>query len=99
MRVDCQVLTGSPYRVSAPAASETFELTAGQPKIYVKTADDGTKRAQAFCPDCGTPIYAAAVRDTPLQYTDGVSSSGGLAAACRSGVARLCLGLRASRRC
>ena len=62
---DCQILTGSPYRVSVPSPSSAFELTAGEPKIYVKTAEDGTKRAQAFCPDCGTPIYAAAVQNTP----------------------------------
>jgi hypothetical protein len=65
---DCQVLTGSPYRVSAPAPAPTFELIAGTPKIYVKKADDGTPRAQGFCGDCGTPLYSAAVKDTPLYY-------------------------------
>jgi hypothetical protein len=28
-------------------------------KIYIKTAESGNKRAHAFCPECGTPIYAA----------------------------------------
>ena len=59
---DCQVLTGSVYRVTVPARNETFKLISGSPK-YVKTAESGTKRAHAFCPDCGTPIYATSVSD------------------------------------
>ena len=35
----------------------TFRLLAGKPKEYVKTAESGGKRAQGFCPDCGTAIY------------------------------------------
>ena len=31
----------------------------GTPKDYLKlTADSGTPRIQAFCPDCGSPIYS-----------------------------------------
>jgi hypothetical protein len=63
---DCQVLSGSAYVVSVPAAREAFRLRTGQPKIYVKTAESGTKRAQAFCPECGTRIYASAVHDPPV---------------------------------
>ena len=62
---DCQKLTGSAYRANIPAPAEGFVLRRGQPKIYIKTADSGTKRAHAFCPDCGTPIYSAAVSDPP----------------------------------
>ena len=32
----------------------------GEPKIYIKTAESGFKRAHGFCGDCGTPIYACA---------------------------------------
>jgi hypothetical protein len=56
---DCQTLAGTAYRVSVPAAAADFALLSGAPKIYVKTADSGNKRAQAFCANCGTPIYAA----------------------------------------
>ncbi|MCU0990177.1 MAG: GFA family protein [Xanthomonadales bacterium] len=56
---DCQVLSGSPYRHVVPAAVETFELE-GQPKRYVKVAESGNRRVQAFCPECGTPIYSSA---------------------------------------
>ena len=53
---DCQTLTGTAFRVSVAATKEAFHIT-GQAKIYVKTAESGAKRAQAFCPECGTPIY------------------------------------------
>lgn len=62
---DCQMLSGSAYRAAVPAPRETFSLRTGQPKIYVKTAESGTKRAHAFCPDCGTPIYSGAISDPP----------------------------------
>ena len=58
---DCQVLSGTAFRTVVRAEEGTFKLLAGEPTIYVKTADSGTKRAQAFCPRCGTPIYATSV--------------------------------------
>lgn len=58
---DCQTLTGSAFRTAVPALREGFVLCTGQPKIYVKTAESGARRAQAFCPECGTPIYSAAL--------------------------------------
>ncbi|MBI1212086.1 MAG: GFA family protein [Alphaproteobacteria bacterium] len=61
---DCQSLSGSAYRVTVPARADAFVIR-GEPKIYVKTAASGTKRAQAFCPDCGAAIYAAAVSNPP----------------------------------
>lgn len=60
---DCQMLTGSAYRVSVPATKETFNLLSGTPKTYIKTADSGNKRNHAFCPDCGAPVYSCAVVD------------------------------------
>src|SRR3954470_349870 len=62
---DCQTFSGTAFRVSVPVPSETFELKSGEPKVYVKTAQSGTKRVHAFCPDCGTPIYSSAVSDPP----------------------------------
>ena len=56
---DCQSLTGSAYRVSVPVAAADFKLLSGAPKIYIKTAESGNQRAQAFCGNCGSPIYAA----------------------------------------
>jgi len=56
---DCQTLSGSAYRTVVPAIAGTFTLQSGEPRIYIKTAEDGGKREQAFCEHCGTPIYAA----------------------------------------
>jgi hypothetical protein len=65
---DCQTLSGSAFRVVVAAADGTFRLLSGQPKIYVKTAESGARRAQAFCGDCGTPIYATSAGDVPKTY-------------------------------
>jgi hypothetical protein len=59
---DCQTLSGTAFRVSVAATKDAFHLN-GEAKIYLKTAESGAKRAQAFCPDCGTPIYATAASD------------------------------------
>lgn len=56
---DCQVMSGSPFRAVVPAAIEDFALR-GEPRRYVKVAASGNRRAQAFCPDCGTPLFATA---------------------------------------
>jgi hypothetical protein len=60
---DCQTLSGAPYRASVVAAADQFRLLSGEPAIYVKTAESGNKRAQAFCPKCGSPLYATAYDD------------------------------------
>lgn len=56
---DCQVLSGSPFRavVAAPIGQFTVQ---GPTKSYVKVAQSGNRRAQVFCPECGTPLYATA---------------------------------------
>ena len=63
---DCQKFSGSPYRVGAQAPAASFRLLTGTPKTYLKTtADSGRRRLQAFCGNCGSPIYTAAEHDTP----------------------------------
>ena len=66
---DCQTLTGSAYRVTVPAPAETFRLRGARPKIYVKTAESGARRAHAFCPECGSPIYSASATEEPASYS------------------------------
>jgi hypothetical protein len=66
---DCQVLSGSAFRVSVPAPPEAFVLLRGTPRTYVKTtAESGNKRIHAFCADCGAPIYATALAQ-PAAYS------------------------------
>lgn len=62
---DCQTLSGSAYRTVAFAEDGSFELLSGTLKAYIKIADSGRKRAQTFCPECGSPIYAASPGDNP----------------------------------
>ena len=56
---DCQTLSSAPFRWNVRTQAGTFKLLAGTPKEYVKTAESGNKRAQGFCPECGTGIYSA----------------------------------------
>lgn len=65
---DCQQLTGTAFRVAVPSRPGTFRLLSGAPKIYVKIADSGARREQAFCPDCGTPLYSASVAPEPRAH-------------------------------
>jgi hypothetical protein len=63
---DCQVLTGSAYRVSIPTRPGTFRFLTGTPSVYLKTtADSGVARRHGFCPKCGSPVYATADEDAP----------------------------------
>lgn len=55
---DCQIFSGAPFRAVAPTPVVNVKLT-GTPKLYIKTAQSGNKRAQAFCGECGTHLYAA----------------------------------------
>lgn len=62
---DCQVLTGSAFRVVAPVVPGTLRVE-GTVKGYARTADSGAMRWQYFCPECGTPLYAGTPDGTGL---------------------------------
>ena len=66
---DCQMLTGSAFRVSVPGAKDAFRLLSGKVHAYVKTADSGAKRVHAFCAGCGTPVYSCANVNDPPSYS------------------------------
>ena len=65
---DCQQLTGTPFRVTAFAPGSAFRILRGTPKVYVKTAESGNRRAQGFCGECGSHLYATSVGDGPKDY-------------------------------
>ena len=66
---DCQMLTGSAFRTTVRVKAEEFQLRSGEPNVYLKTtAESGRKLVQAFCPKCGTPIYATAAEGQPTTY-------------------------------
>lgn len=60
---DCQSFSGAPFRASAPAKAEDFHIRKGSPRVYVKVAESGARRAQGFCGDCGSPIYSTTAED------------------------------------
>jgi hypothetical protein len=62
---DCQIHSGAPYSVFVGADQDRFKLLTGALETYEKTAESGNIRALAFCPQCGTRIYAAPVGDGP----------------------------------
>ena len=65
---DCQIMSGAPLRGVIITDPGTFVLLSGKPTEYRKTADSGNVRVQAFCPHCGTAIYATSTGDEPKAY-------------------------------
>lgn len=65
---DCQHLTGTAYRVNVRVRKQDLVMRGGKPKIYVKTAESGNKRAHAFCPECGTPLYSTSTDADPQMF-------------------------------
>lgn len=55
---DCQTLSGAPLRAIIITNPGTFVLLSGKLTI----------RLQAFCPHCGTAIYATSTGDEPKAY-------------------------------
>ena len=65
---DCQKLSASAFRTVISIQDESFTMLAGSPKIYIKVGDSGNKREQAFCPECGSGLYATSMGDGPKVY-------------------------------
>lgn len=66
---DCQVLSGSAFRTVALTVPGGFRLLSGEPRVYVKVAESGRRRQQAFCGDCGSPLYATSEDSGPKVYS------------------------------
>ena len=64
---DCQIMGGSAFRTVVIVEGSRFALS-GEIKKYIKTGSSGNPRVQAFCPECGTHIYASADEAEPAQY-------------------------------
>ena len=60
---DCQTMSGAAFRMAVRTPAENFTLLSGTPRTYVRVAESGRKRAQVFCGDCGTHIYATSADD------------------------------------
>ena len=64
---DCQKLSGTAYRTTVQSIEGTFRLLAGEPSVYVKIGTSGARRAQVFCPNCGSSLYVHDA-DKPTVY-------------------------------
>ena len=58
---DCQTHSGTAFGVVVGITDCQFHLRSGTLKTFEKIADSGTRRALAFCPECGTRIHARTV--------------------------------------
>ena len=65
---DCQALSGTAFRTVVFTSEDGLTFRSGKPKAYIKTAQSGNQRAQGFCGDCGSAIYATSVGDGPKVY-------------------------------
>nr|WP_286267707.1 GFA family protein [Thalassotalea atypica] len=64
---DCQQLSGSAFRTVVMSKEVTF--IQGTPKEYIKIAESGNRRAQGFCGDCGSALYATSVDHPSINTT------------------------------
>lgn len=65
---DCQVLTGSAFRVTVITGHEHIRHTGEAPKAYAKTAASGAVRLQLFCPECGTPVFTTVAGEDAREW-------------------------------
>lgn len=54
---DCQIFSGAPFRAVLPTPVARVEVS-GTAKHYVKVAESGNRRIQAFCGECGSHLWA-----------------------------------------
>lgn len=56
--IDCQKLSGTAFRVTVMSEPDGVIFTKGKAKEYIKIAGNGNRRAQGFCHNCGSSLYA-----------------------------------------
>ena len=72
---DCQIFSGSAFRVRSLVERQDFTLTRGDLKTYTKIAASGNQRVMHFCETCGTHICGTDHKD--LDGASAVSISTG----------------------
>jgi len=55
---NCQRAGGSAYSPTIVVPSATVRVVSGEPKLYDATAESGAIARRAFCPECGSALYA-----------------------------------------
>jgi hypothetical protein len=54
---DCQHQSGSAYIAAMRVPAAGFRVTRGEPRLYMRTSEAGNSVTQAFCGDCGAPLF------------------------------------------
>ena len=91
---DCQTLSGMAFRTAIRIPRHDFRMLSGEPTIYVKTTDRGTKTAQAFGPRCGHKSMQAmwSIQSSTRSASERSGSATSWNPRCKSGHDLSCLG-------
>lgn len=65
---DCQKLSGTAFRSIVISEPNGLTFTKGKTKEYIKIAESGNHRAQGFCQNCGSALYATSVEQENRIY-------------------------------
>lgn len=65
---DCRKCTGSAFNVSVAVERRHFEILAGCPQGFTKTAASGNELTRHFCADCGSPLFTSSPRHAEMFY-------------------------------
>jgi hypothetical protein len=56
---DCQKAGGSGYSPTVVVRRRALRLRSGRPRYHRVTGESGSIARRAFCPECGTPLFAS----------------------------------------
>lgn len=65
---DCQIFSGSAFRLSCGADPTLFKFTQGTPSYFDKSTDSGRVRRMAFCGRCGTHLASLPASERDYGY-------------------------------
>ena len=90
---DCQTLSGSAFRIVAFTREDGFRLLSGELENSTsRLVKADPTRTQAFCPECGTPIFSGPCSEKERKFTASAwARSGSVTSSCQkrsSGFAR-----------
>lgn len=57
----CQKQSGGAFSVNLGLPKESFQFTAGQPRVFQDKGSSGLPVYRHFCGDCGSPIFSDVV--------------------------------------
>ena len=65
---DCQIFSGSAFRMAVAVSPSNFKVTKGEPKQFDKTADSGKVRRMLFCGNCGTHLCSVPTEEEDASF-------------------------------